>query len=105
MSSPSNRIKVWRDSNLETTPQLIDPTHTDGSGNYVGYPCDRILLIPNPTNSGYVYLWDESTSPEMYAVLPKNSVVELWITNTNMIRLSGSAVAQGVSVVIERKVA
>jgi len=100
---PTSSIKVWRDSNLSTNPQPIDPTHVDSNGNHVGYPCYRLQVLTGVNNSGEVRVWDQSESPGMYAPLGAGRTLELYVNNTNLIKLSGSAASQEAAVVIERK--
>ena len=95
MTSPSNRIKIYRRSAIPFRPQPIDPTHPGG------YPCDRILVIPDPRNTGFVSLWDEG---EDVRTIQPNGIAELWITNTNMLRISSPYANQSVSLIIERSV-
>ena len=103
LSTTSSRIKIWRDSDLSTTPQPIDPTGPTHptTGQLIGYLTKRIVIKAGTANQGTVRVWDQSTSPGMYYQLAASEELEMWVDSSLLVLLSGSAASQAVYVYME----
>jgi hypothetical protein len=83
----------------------IDPNGPTADGVLLGYLTKRILIKAAPANQGNVRVWDQSQSPQMYYPLDAGQEMELWIDSSLLVRLSGSAGNQAVSVYMELQTA